>query len=146
MLAEVGKRAVQAFAIRERFFHLELFDCPSGYVALEMNLRPPGGFTTDMMNLAGDVDIYALWASAILGESPPADTGPRPYHVAHAGRRRERIYRLTHDELASALGVTLAAVEQVPSAFADTMGDVAYLLKSSDLSELEQAISLVHAI
>ena len=53
-LDAAGRKAVAAFEVRSRFFHIEFFDTPEGYVALEMNLRPPGGFTTDMMNYACD--------------------------------------------------------------------------------------------
>jgi hypothetical protein len=110
-----------------------------------MNLRPPGGFTTDMMNLAGETDVYALRAAVVAGESPLRDSRPQPYYVAHAGRRRERRYVITDTELVSALGSSLAGVESVPAAIADTMGDVAYLLRNPDLAELGRAISLVQS-
>lgn len=145
-LAALGERAVAAFELRERFFHLEFFARPDGsYVALEMNLRPPGGFTTDMMNLAGNLDVYALWARALLGERLDGVVYERNYHTAHAGRRHSRTYRLSHEELTRTLGATLAAVEPIPRAFADTMGDTMYLLRHPQLDQLKQAIQLVQA-
>lgn len=145
-LEELGARAVAAFALRERFFHLEFFARPDGsYLALEMNLRPPGGFTTDMMNHAGNIDVYALWARALTGESLGAIAYEREYYTAHVGRRRERDYHSSHEELVRALGSTLAAVEKVPDAFADTMGNTAYLLRHAELEALKHAIELVRA-
>ncbi len=145
-LEELGARTVAAFALRERFFHLEFFARPDGsYVALEMNLRPPGGFTTDMMNQAGNIDVYALWARALTGERLGRVAYDRRYHTAHAGRRREHDYRLSHDQLAQTLGSSLVAVEAIPPAFAETMGDTMYLLRDAELSALERAIQLVHA-
>ena len=43
-LEEYGKRMVSAFNVKERFFHFELFNTEEGYKALEVNIRPPGGF------------------------------------------------------------------------------------------------------
>jgi carbamoylphosphate synthase large subunit len=146
-LAACGTRAVRAFNVRERFFHLEFFEQADGsYVALEMNLRPPGGFTTDMMNLAFDFDVYSLWARALIGESFAASTFNCKYHTAHAGRREGRRYCLSHSELAAELGATLQACRPVPKAFADTMGDTAYLLRHPDLKALLGAIALVQRV
>jgi hypothetical protein len=145
-LEELGARAVAAFALRERFFHLEFFARPDGsYVALEMNVRPPGGFTTDMMNEAGNIDVYSLWARALAGEPLGGIAYERKYHTAHAGRRRDRRYRLSHDELTQALGSRLVRVEAIPAAFADTMGDTMYLLRDSELASLQQSIQLVQS-
>jgi biotin carboxylase len=147
-LAELGERAVRAFEIRERFFHVEFFARADGsYVALEMNLRPPGGFTTDLMNHAADMDVYALWAEILVtgGLSRPFRHQAK-YHTAHAGRRSDRTYRLNQEQLVLALGGTLVAAPAVPAAFADTMGDTAFLLRHADLDALESAIALVQAV
>jgi hypothetical protein len=145
-LEVVGRRAVAAFDVRERFFHLELFHHSNGgYTALEMNLRPPGGFTTDMMNAAADVDVYELWARVMAGKDVSRFTFTPRYYTAHAGRRAGRSYALSSQELARALGETLYAERAVPPAFAATMGDTAYLLRHPELEPLKQAISLVQA-
>lgn len=146
-LARLGERAVRAFDVRERFFHIEFFACPDGsYVALEMNLRPPGGYTTELMNYAAGIDVYALWADVVTGHPAQNFRYHAAYHTAHAGRRRERHYRLSDAELRRELGDTLVAVEPVVASSADTMGDDAYLLRHPDLSALKAAIALVHAV
>jgi len=142
-LEDVGRRAVAAFDIRERFFHVEFFQQQDGFVALEMNLRPPGGFTTDMMNAACDIDIYALWASVMTGDELAGFRFERKYHTAHAGRRAGNHYRLSPEELRQRLGGTLLRERPIPPAFAETMGDMAYLLRHTDLDELKAAIGLV---
>jgi ATP-grasp domain len=145
-LERVGRRAVAAFDIRERFFHLELFALADGtYTALEMNVRPPGGFTPEMMSAACDFDIFDLWAAVIGGASLADFRYERRYCTAHAGRRSNRSYRLSDAELRQELGQTLFAVETVPNAFAATMGNVAYLLRHPDLSALRAAVALVQA-
>jgi carbamoylphosphate synthase large subunit len=146
-LEVLGARAVRAFDVRERFFHVEFFERPDAtYVALEMNLRPPGGFTTDMMNYACDIDVYALWAAVLTGACLNDFRYERKYHTAHAGRRDDRRYHLSHSELTRELGSALMACRDVPKAFADTMGDRAYLLRHADLAELRAAIALVHRV
>ncbi|HEX2872260.1 MAG TPA: hypothetical protein VHP33_13405 [Polyangiaceae bacterium] len=143
-LEEVGRRAVEAFGVRERFFHVEFFRQADGsFVALEMNLRPPGGFTTDMMNAACEVDVYALWAATIAGRDLSDFRFDRKYHTAHAGRRVDRRYRHDSAELKRRLGATLVVERPVPAAFAATMGDMMYLLRDQHLEDLMRAIALV---
>jgi ATP-grasp domain len=145
-LERVGRLVVSAFRIRERFFHVEFFARPDGtYVGLELNIRPPGGFTTDMMSAACELDVYDLWAAMLSGASLKNLNYSRHFHTAHAGRRTGRRYRIDDDRLVRELGHTLFSVRTVPEAFAATMGNVAYLLRSADLDELRRAISLVHA-
>lgn len=145
-LEHCGRAAVAAFDIRERFFHMEMFRRPDGsLMALEMNLRPPGGFTTDMINVACDFDVYDLWARALVGEDLRGFAFQRRYHTAHAGRRHSRKYRLTDRELEHELGEVLVESKPISRHFADTMGDVMYLLRHPNLQQLQHAIELVHA-
>ena len=143
-LESLGRRAVAAFDVRERFFHQEFFRTRDGsYVALEMNLRPPGGFTTDLMGWAFDFDLYDLWAAVVTGQHRGGLRCERRYHTAHAGRRRDRRYAVPHDALVRALGDTLMACVPMPAAFAETMGDDAYLLRHAELPALRDAIAMV---
>lgn len=143
-LEQVGRRALAAFALRRRFFHLEFFARPDGsYVALEMNVRPPGGFTTDMMNYACDFDVYSLWAAVMLGDSLEDFSYKRKFHTAHAGRRHERAYKHSPEALMDQLGDTLVLVEPIPAAFASTMGNTMYLLRHPRLEPLLDAIKRI---
>ena len=143
-LEQLGRQALAAFALRRRFFHLEFFARPDGsYVALEMNVRPPGGFTTDMMSYACDFDVYALWAAVMMGDPLDGFSYERKFHTAHAGRRRERAYAHSPEALLAQLGDTLVAVHPIPDAFAVTMGNTAYLLRHRRLAPLLDAIRTV---
>ncbi|MEO7057982.1 MAG: ATP-grasp domain-containing protein [Caldimonas sp.] len=143
-LEQVGRRALEAFALRRRFFHLEFFARPDGsYVALEMNVRPPGGFTTDMMNYACDFDVYDLWAAVMLDDLLEDFSYERKFHTAHAGRRHDRAYENSPEQLPGELGDTLVRVNPVPAAFASTMGNTMYLLRHPQLAPLLDAIRRV---
>ncbi|QOL52278.1 ATP-grasp domain-containing protein [Massilia litorea] len=143
-LEDVGRRALAGFGLRRRFFHLEFFWRPDGsYLALEMNVRPPGGYTTDMMNHACDFDVYALWAAVMMGDLLEDYRYERKFHTAHAGRRHERVYALSPETLREQLGDTLVLVQSVPDAFASTMGNTMYMLRHWQLAQLLDAIKLV---
>lgn len=60
-LRKLGRAAVKAFGITSRFVHMEFFRLAEAkpglgdagdYIGLEVNVRPPGGFTPDIMNFA----------------------------------------------------------------------------------------------
>jgi len=143
-LEQIGRQALAAFGLRQRFFHLEFFARADGsYVALEMNVRPPGGFTTDMMNYACDFDVYALWAAVIVGDSLDDFSYERKFHTAHAGRRHERAYAHSPEALLRELGDTVVTVTPIPDAFAVTMGNTAYLLRHRELEPLLDAVHRV---
>jgi glutathione synthase/RimK-type ligase-like ATP-grasp enzyme len=145
-LEAAGRRAVAAFGVQERFFHIEFFRFPDGgLTALEMNLRPPGGFSTDMMSAAAEVDIYDLWARMMTGERIAPRPFAPPFYTAHAGRRAGRKYAFTTEQLRAAVGDALFSERPVPPAFTATMGDVAYLLRHRELESLKRAIACVQA-
>jgi len=134
---------VAAFDIRERLFHIEFFRKGSNsYHALEVNVRPPGGFSVDMMNYACDIDVFRWWADLVVRDRRDFSF-ERTHHVAHAARRHGTPYRLSHDELLRRLGPLVAAHREVPDALSDAMGNHTYFLKSPDLEELLQAIGMV---
>ncbi len=143
-LDRVGRATVKAFNLRGRFFHIEYFRLLDGTLrALEINVRPPGGFTTDMMNFTADIDVYGLWAKATTGRLYAGAHFERRYHVAHVSRRDHKHYVMSHDEIVHWLGGLLLTHTPVPQALSGAMGDYAYLVRSPDLGELKSAIAEV---
>lgn len=139
MLLEYGRRAVAAFGVRERFFHVEFFALPDGdFCGLEINVRPPGGYTTDMMNYSMDGDIYDLWAR-VVSEGTADFVYERKHHVMHISRRNDRTYKLTHEAALARLSGLLVHYRPMPAAFAGAMGDHMYLVRGDDLDVLIEA-------
>ncbi len=103
-LQALGEKICRGFDIRELFFHMEFFERGNDLVALEVNFRPPGGFTTDMMNFACDIDVYKLWAKLLVTGNVKDFRFERKYHAAHVSRRYGARYALSHSELLDALG------------------------------------------
>ena len=145
-LHAAGLLALRAFAVRERFFHIEFFRTPEGrLVFLELNMRPPGGLTLDMFNYANDVDLYGAWAQvAVQGTCDLQAT--RPYHCAYVGRKWRRPYRLDFDAVLQQYGSLLVHHEAISPVLAPAIGDYAYLLRSPDLAVLKEAISAILAL
>ncbi len=131
-LEEAGRKAVSAFNVRERFFHIEFFKTgPREYVALEVNMRPPGGYTTDMFNYASDIDIYGLWADVMTGRNPPLEY-ERKYHCCYASRKNRFNYVHSHEDIMDRYGSKILAVQSVPGVFSTALGDVGYMFRTEN--------------
>jgi len=143
-LEELGRRTVAAFGVRERFFHCEFFELEGGdFMALEINLRPPGGYTLDMMNYACDVDLYALWARMLTGQDLSAFSFARPYHAAHVARRNQHTYKLSNEEVVKNLGPALMVQRTLTPPISGAMGDQVFLIRHAELGELMKLIAMV---
>ena len=142
-IEDLGRKAVRGFRIRERFFHTEFLVGGDGKaVALEINVRPPGGHSIDLMNWACDIDLYRLWArSLVCGESH--FDYERKYNPAHVGRRERFRYRRSHEDVLRELGDMVAGHTPYPKVFSVAMGDYAYFLRHPDLGELRRGIACI---
>jgi biotin carboxylase len=144
-LADIGQRAVAAFNLRERFFHIEFFQLAAGrWVALEVNMRPPGGLTMDMFNYANDINLYQEWANIVAYNYVQSHT-TRPYHCAYVGRKWMVTHRLSHEDVLRLYGPWIPYHGPMSEVLSPVLGHYAYLLRSSDLVELREMIDAVLA-
>jgi hypothetical protein len=133
-LEEAGRKIIKAFKVKSRFFHFEFFRLhDSGkLVALEVNMRPPGGFTTDMFNYACDFDIYQEWASVVINNKMTAPFA-RKYHVCYVSRKFNKNYVLSHEQVLEKFGSSVIHHDNVPGALAPALGNYGYILRGKDL-------------
>ncbi len=144
-LEETGRRCLASFGVRERFFHIEFFRTAAGeYVALEVNMRPPGGFTTDMFNYAADIDIYRAWAELLVHHRNDLAYA-RKYHCCYASRKRRHAYVHSHEEILSRYGHLMLQVESVPGVFSGALGDVGYIFRAPGLEQIMEVVRHIHA-
>ena len=135
-LKEVGFRTLKAFKLRGRFFHFEFFRTPDDrLVALEVNMRPPGGLTTDMFNYANEIDIYAGWAELMVNGSVTIPS-TRPFHVVYVGRKTTRQYSYTHEAVLVHCGDYMCYHQPIEGIFSGAIGNYGYILRSPDLDDL----------
>lgn len=135
-LAALGQRMVKAFDVRERFFHFEFFRSPSGELtALEVNMRPPGGLTTDMWNYAHNFDIYQEWANIIARNRFRAPVKAH-YFCCYASRKAHIPYTHSHGEIAQALGPHLVHHQKISPIFSRAMGQHGYIFRAEELDDV----------
>ena len=129
-----GRAAVKSFGVKSRFVHFEFFrltkDQPMGkkgdVVALEVNMRPCGGFSPDMMNYANSTDVYKIWADMIAFNCSTKPQGEH-YFCAFAGRRDGKPFQMSHEELAAKYASQMRMMERMPDALSGAMGNQMYI-------------------
>ncbi|MDY3051628.1 MAG: ATP-grasp domain-containing protein [Ndongobacter sp.] len=136
-LEQLGRRCVQAFGVRERFFHFEFFRRAEGSLcALEVNLRPPGGYTMDMWDYAGDFDVYAAYAEVLLtGRMKEEPT--RPYYCLYYGRFEDQAYRYPPEAFFDRFGVNMCMYRRMEGVFTQ-MGDYFFIARTPYRETLDE--------
>jgi len=144
-LLAAGRAVAKAFAVRERFFHFEFFRRDDeSLVALEVNMRPPGGLSVDMFNYANDMDLFREWAR-VLGGTGVSQAPPRPYFCAYAGRKDRIAYRLSHDQVRKDFAPLLVHQQRIDDVFSAAIGNQGYLLRHADLGPVLDAAKAIQA-
>lgn len=151
-LRELGRRTVKAFGVWSRFVHLEFFRLDrrheglgdvGDFVALEVNMRPAGGYTPDMINFAHSTDIYKIWADMVAFDESRTSLGEQ-YYCAFASRRDIYKYVHTHEEILAKYGDRMVMCERMPELFKAAMGQQMYTVKLNTKEELTEFVEFVH--
>ena len=130
-----GRAAVKSFGVKSRFIHFEFFRLTRDQeglgkkgqiVALEVNMRPCGGFTPDMINFAHSTNVYKIWADMIAFGDSRMPVGEHGF-CAFAGRRDGKPFLLSHEELVEKYGASLRMVDRIPDVLAGAMGNQMYV-------------------
>lgn len=138
-LREAGRAIVKAFGVRERFFHFEFFRLEDGsLVALEVNMRPPGGLSVDMFNYANDMDIFREYAN-LLSTGKISQRAQHPYFCTYVGRKDHIHYKRPHEQVVAEYGPLIAHHERINGIFAGAIGNYGYILRHPDLKTLLEA-------
>ncbi len=142
-LVAAGRAVAKAFGVKERFFHFEFFRQPDGrLVALEVNMRPPGGLTVDMWNYQNDVDMYREWGNLLVTGSIGA-RATRPWQVMWVGRKDRFRYAHGPDDLRARLGGMLVHHARVSDVFAKAIGNEGFILRHAEPARLLEARALI---
>lgn len=151
-LRELGRKTVRAFDVTNRFVHLEFFrlDRKRGqlgdvgdFVALEVNMRPAGGYTPDMINYAHSTDVYKIWADMVAFGDSRTEQGEQ-YYCAFASRRDIHHYVHSHEEVVERYRKELVMCERMPELFAAAMGQQMYTVRMKSLEEIQEFTNFVH--
>lgn len=151
-LKDAGRRTIKAFESESRFFHCEFFVLnedkeglgKKGEIfGLEVNMRPPGGYTPDMMNYANDIDVYQIWANMVCYDQGYFDPNQRPYSCVYASRRRGAEYLHTKKDIFERYGQNIITYEEMPEVLAGAMGDFAYTARFTTEEEVLRFVDYV---
>ena len=143
-LEKIGRDCLRAFNVKERFFHIEFFQTAADqYVSLEVNMRPPGGYTTDMFNYACDIDIYRIWAELLVHDRAAVNY-TRDYHCCYASRKFNLHYTHSHEDILARYGSFMVQIESVPGVFSSALGDIGYIFRSKSLDEIMEVVRFIH--
>ena len=145
-LASIGRRTVKAFGIRNRFVHLEFFQLDrdreglgkkGDYVGLEVNMRPPGGLTPDMMNYAHSTDVFQIWADMVAFGERRKDFGEQ-FYCAYVGRRDVHSYKHSHQDIMQRYGDRISLCTRMSAALADDLGDQVYIARLPKRRDIDE--------
>lgn len=133
-LQNMGRAALEAFGVRKRMVHFEFFclnrDQRIGkkgdFVALEVNMRPCGGILPTMINYAYSTDIYKIWADMICFDDSAKPIGQQQF-CAYAGRRKERSYVMSYEDVIRAYSDHIVEADRVDPVLATDMGDFMFI-------------------
>lgn len=129
-----GRATVKSFGVKSRFVHFEFFRLTEDQhigkkgqvVALEVNMRPSGGFTPDMINFARNANVYKIWADMIAFDNSMSPVGRHAY-CAFAGLRDAKEYAMSHDDVMAKYGHCMKMVDRIPEALSGAMGNQMYM-------------------
>ncbi len=151
-LRELGRKTVKAFDVKSRYVHLEFFRLknPKGtlgsagdFVALEVNMRPAGGYTPDMMNFAHSTDVYQIYADMVTSDQRLLKQKAESCFCTYASRRDGYDYVHSHDEILKKYGRKIVMCEEMPEMNWPQMGRYMYTAKTADLVETWEFINFV---
>lgn len=150
---DIVQRTIHAFGIKNRFFHCEFFRLKhdvkglteKGRIfGLEVNFRPPGGFVPDLMNYAGELDVYRLWAEVLLTQKA-SFSKLRRYSAGFVGRRNSIRYQYTTQEIQKMFSEEMICITYLPEAFAQAMGNVAIIARFTSPARREEFFKMALA-
>ena len=140
-----GRATLKSFGVKSRFVHFEFFRLLKDHdgmgkkgdvVALEVNMRPCGGFSPDMMNYANSTNVYKIWADMIAFDHSTLPDGKHAY-CAYAGRRDGKDFVLSHEEILEKYGDNLKMVDRIPDVLSGAMGNQMYVALFNTKKEMD---------
>lgn len=144
-----GRATVKSFGVKSRFVHFEFFRLTRDQeglgkkgelVALEVNMRPCGGFTPDMIDFAHSTDVYKIWADMVAFDKTELQEGKHAY-CAFAGRRDGKKFVYSHEEIQERYGKQIKMSQRLPDVLATAMGNQMYVAVFPAKEEMDKFYS-----
>lgn len=146
----IGKRAVEAFDTRSRFFHFEFFRLnedkdglgkKGDLIGLEVNMRAPGAYMPDLINYTYDIDVYTIWADMLIYDKSFFDINKK-YTAGYISRRNKTNYKYSIRDIKNRFKDKILFDTNVPKVLSDAMGDKVLLVRSKNEDDLLNIMNL----
>lgn len=146
-----GRATVKSFGVKNRFVHFEFFRLLEDHkgigkkgdlMALEVNMRPCGGFTPDLINFAYSTNVYKIWADMIAFDRSTVPVGESSY-CAFAGRRDGKSFKYDHEKIMELFGEQIRMTARIPEVLSDAMGNQMYAATFPNKKEMDRFYRLV---
>ena len=142
---EAGRKTLKAFKVKNRFVHFEFFRLTrdqrlgkkGDIVALEVNMRPSGGLSPDMMNYANSTDVFKIWADVMAYGSSQIGCGEK-YYCAFAGRRDGKNFVYGEQEIRDKYAANIKTIDRVPDVLSGAMGNTMYIANFKTKSQMDE--------
>ncbi len=142
---DAGRRVLKAFGVKNRFIHFEFIRLTRDQrigkkgevVALEVNMRPSGGISPDMMNFANSTDVYKIWADMIAFGKTELVTGEK-FYCAFAGRRDHKHFVYSEQDIRDRFRDNIKIIGRVPRALSGAMGDTMFIANFRTKAEMDE--------
>ena len=151
-LRVLGRKTVKAFGVDRRFVHLEFFRLTKArqglgeigdFVALEVNMRPAGGYTPDMMDFAHSTDVYQIYADMVAFDARKIPESGEHFYCVYASRKDGHTYARTHEEIMARYGSRMMMQEEMPPMNWPQMGRYMYTARLETFEEAQAFIEYV---
>lgn len=152
-LRELGRKALKSFGVKSRYIHFEFFrlnkDRPNlgdagDFVGLEVNMRPAGGYSPDMMNFAHSTDVYQIYADMVTQDKRLLPESGDDHYCVYASQKDGHEYAHDHDEIMARFGTRIVMAERMPDILADAMGNRMYTAHMYSEDEVNEFIEFIH--
>lgn len=141
---KAGRAVVKSFGIKKRLFHIEFFVLKSDrpglakkgeFIALECNMRCPGGNTPDLMNYANSVSLHAIYADVIAYDENRQAMNLEKYYAFAVSRKDCMKYAHSHEDICNLFKSQLMVSGRYPHGISEVMGDQYYYGKFKTYEE-----------
>ncbi len=141
-----GQALLKTFNIRKRYFHLEFFSLTKAkkglgavgdIVALETNMRPPGGYTPDMINFSQSVDTYKIWADVMCFNKTTVDLNKEKYYCVYTARRDRFTYTNSVASILFKYKDNLKMYGRIPEVLEAALGNDFFIATFKDYHDME---------
>jgi biotin carboxylase len=139
---EMGRKVVKAFGIKKRCFHIEFWQLledkeglakKGDILALECNMRSPGGDTPDLLSIALNNSYYDVYGDIIAYNQIKIDLSAQKYLAISVARKDRFNYLHPLNDITTTYKDNLVAHGRYPKGIALAMGDEFYFGRFNDI-------------